>query len=318
VPAGIIGADIEALLASARTAAQACRPGGEPMANPGLAIGIALGVAASAGRVVARFSADDPVEALPIWIEQLIAESTGKESQGIIPVDGGPLPDSHDDAILISIGAEPDASADIRMRVDEPSDIGAAMFLLEFATAVAGAELGIQPFDQPDVQLAKTLATKAMAGDLPAGGPQPQPITDDLALPSERPLFVSIQAFVAPTEEATRALEDLRAILTGRLDAFVTVGYGPRFLHSTGQLHKGGPAGGWFIQFVDRSRSDLPVPETDYTFGELLAAQAAGDRAALADRDRNVTMIDLGTDVVGSIDRLVGMVAGDDEALPGR
>ncbi len=311
VPAGIIGADIEALLESGRAAAHACGPNAAAGSNPGVSLGIALGHAAKAGRVVARFGSEDPVGALPIWIEQLIAESTGKESVGIVPVDGGPLPDTLDSSVLVSIGAEPDEAADVRMRVDDPYDIGGAMFILEFATAVAGVELGIQPFDQPDVQLAKTLAHRAMSGDLPVAGTQPEPISDDFALPRARPLFVSLQAYVAPTADVAQALDDLRAVLTGRLDTFVTVGYGPRFLHSTGQLHKGGPSGGWFVQFVDRSRGDLPVPETDYTFGELIAAQAAGDRAALADRGRDLVAVDLGTDVVGSINRLVELIGGD-------
>ena len=311
VPAGIIGADIGRLLQSGAAAAAACAPEVDASANPGLLIGVALGAAASEGRIIARFGASEPVAALPIWIEQLIAESTGKDGVGVVPVDGGPMPDSNDGAVMVSIGARPDPTADIRMAVEDPHDIAGAMFLLEFATAVVGAELGIHPFDQPDVQLAKTLAHQAMQGELPAGGPQPTPIGDGARVHAEQaPRYVSVQTYVAPTNHTDAALERLRSALTERFDAFVTVGYGPRFLHSTGQLHKGGPPGGLFIQLVDHPLATQAVPETDFTFDQLIAAQAAGDRAALADRDRMVIAFDLGSDPAGGIDRVTAAVSG--------
>lgn len=309
VPAGIVGADVDRLLAAGRTMAASCGPDAEAAANPGLLLGLALGGAASRGRVIARFDASDPVSTLPVWIEQLIAESTGKDGLGIVPVDGGPLPTRTERAVTVSIGHSPDPTADVRISIEDPHDIAAAMFLLEFATAVAGAELGIHPFDQPDVQLAKSLAHRAMEGDLPEGGSRPLDISGDgtihlLAGDGPEPLYVAIQAYVAPTETVGSALEELRAAMTDRYGTFVTVGYGPRFLHSTGQLHKGGPPGGLFVQLTDRPHTELAVPEEDYTFNQLVSAQAAGDRAALADRDRSVMAFQLGGDPERGITRL--------------
>jgi transaldolase/glucose-6-phosphate isomerase len=309
VPAGIVGADVRRLLASGREAASRCGADVDVASNPGALVGLAMGSAARQGRVIARFAAGDPMPALPIWIEQLIAESTGKDGRGIVPIDGGPVPASRDRAIEVSIGSRPDPSADIRITVTDPYDIAAVMFVLEFATAVAGADVGIHPFDQPDVQLAKTLAHRAMEGDLPSGGPRPLDISGPgtlhgLAGDQEPPLYIAIQAYVAPSESAQSALDDLRVALTEHFDTFVTVGYGPRFLHSTGQLHKGGPSGGMFIQLIDRPHIELPVPEEDYTFNELVAAQAAGDRSALGDRDRSVMALQLGADPVTAIERL--------------
>lgn len=306
VPAGIVGADVQRLLASARTAAEACGPSAPAASNPGIVLGVALGSAATSGRVVAHFDASDPAGSLPIWIEQLIAESTGKDGQGIVPVDGGPIPRTSDRSVTISIGEHPDARADIRIALDDPYDIAGAMFILEVATAVAGAEIGIHPFDQPDVQLAKTLAHQAMEGRLPDGGPEPVPLGSAVVDidPDSPPLYISVQAYVEAHEATDAALTELRDVLAERHDSFVTIGYGPRFLHSTGQLHKGGPPGGIFLQLVDRPRTTMPVPETEYTFNDLVSAQAAGDRAALAGRDRTVIAIDLGNDAATGIRRV--------------
>ena len=308
VPAGIIGADVSRLLSSGRAAASMCGADVDVAANPGALMGLSMGTAAVDGRVVARFAADDPVPALPIWIEQLIAESTGKDDRGIVPIDGGPLPRKRDGAIDISVGSRPDPAADIGITVTDPYDIAGAMFVLEFATAVAGVVIGIHPFDQPDVQLAKTLAHRAMEGDLPEGGARPVDISGHgtihgLTAPSA-PLYVAIQAYVDPNDATGRALAELRTVLTERFGSFVSTGYGPRFLHSTGQLHKGGPPGGLFIQLTDRPHFELVVPEEDYTFNRLIAAQAAGDRAALADRDRTVLAFQLGSEPAAAIERL--------------
>jgi transaldolase/glucose-6-phosphate isomerase len=310
VPAGITGADVAALLASGREAAHACASGVALTENPGFVIGAILGVAATEGRRIAIFDAGSPVASLPIWIEQLIAESTGKDGRGIVPIDGGPMPLHTDDVVRVSFGERPNRESDIAITVEDPYDVAATMFVMEVATAVAGRILGIHPFDKPDVQLAKSLAHRAMDGSLPAGGVEPMRIDDPalrtLIARADLPaaLYIGLQAYIAPGAAVDAALVRLRNALTERIGPPVTLGYGPRFLHSTGQLHKGGPAGGMFIQIVDDPVTTVPVPGTDYTFNRLVAAQAAGDRSALVERGRTVIPVDLGGDTVEGIEEL--------------
>jgi transaldolase/glucose-6-phosphate isomerase len=184
------------------------------------------------------------------------------------------------------------------------------MYQFEVAVAMAGSVLGIHPFDQPDVQLAKTLATRAMAGEA-GGGPiaavaaaDPEVLQAALAafLQQARPGdYLAIQAFVEPTPQAEAALQGLRLAGRDRLRLATTVGFGPRFLHSTGQLHKGGPNTGLCLQVVDDASPDLPVPGTGYSFGRLVAAQADGDYAALAAQSRRLLRVDLDGDPVGGL-----------------
>jgi transaldolase / glucose-6-phosphate isomerase len=317
VPSGICGADVARLLASGRAGAVRCGPDVDLEENPGFVVGALLATAARRGEALARFAAVSPVPRLPVWIEQLIAESTGKEGVGIVPIDGGPTPRHPGDATTVSIGSSPDQRADIRIRLDDPYEVAGAMFVLELATAVAGEVLGINPFDQPDVQLAKSLAHRAMEGTLDETGVAPVGL-DDPGLGERlrsalhaQPRYVSIQAYVDPTTSATEALERVRAPILGRFGALTTIGFGPRFLHSTGQLHKGGPPGGVFIQLVDSAREVVAIPETDSTFNTLIAAQASGDRAALAERSRTVIAIDLGSQRLDvAAERLVELITG--------
>jgi len=303
VPAGLIGADITALLDSADRAASMCRPGGPLADNPGFTLGVLLAERSRQGIDKAQFVGSRPATSIGIWTEQLIAESTGKEGKGIVPIDGGPaLPDATD-VTVVAVGGTSETEADIAIRFDNPYDIAGAMFILEFATAVAGRCLGINPFDQPDVQLAKKLATAAMDGDLGPDKSPPIPLNDlrwvdDLmkSLHKGPTSYISVQAYVPQTPETATQLDDLRQTLTTASNAFVTIGFGPRFLHSTGQLHKGGPGGGVYLQIIDDTGETVEIPGTDSTFNELIAAQAMGDRAALVDRGRSVTAVVLGTD----------------------
>jgi transaldolase/glucose-6-phosphate isomerase len=314
VPAALIGADVGLLLDAAERAAAACSAGVPLDANPGFLVGAYLGSAALEGRPIAHFSATEPATALPIWIEQLIAESTGKDGRGIVPVDGGTVPSDATDVVTVALGASPDASAEVSIAFDDPYDVAGAMVILEVATAVAGEVLGIHPFDQPDVQVAKTLAHRAMSGELDEVGPDPAPITAPgteglvAAALATGPLYVSIQAYLATTPGSDEALRRMRARITDATGRLVTVGYGPRFLHSTGQLHKGGPPGGVFIQVTDDPHTIMPVPETEFTFNELIAGQAAGDRAALAERDRTVVAISIADDPDTGLERLAGLI----------
>jgi transaldolase/glucose-6-phosphate isomerase len=194
------------------------------------------------------------------------------------------------------------------MQLSDAFDLGQEIFRWEFAIASAGIVLGINPFDQPDVQLAKDLAKQAMSG---SGTPRSAAATDTVAVGADAALqsalrdwvsaarpndYVALQAYLAPTDAVTRLLEELRVRLRDHLRVATTAGYGPRFLHSTGQLHKGGANNGLFLQLVDDPADDVAVPETDYTFGQLIRAQAVGDYRALAQRGRRVLRVQLGAD----------------------
>ncbi|GMR01929.1 MAG: hypothetical protein BMS9Abin20_0253 [Acidimicrobiia bacterium] len=301
VPAGLVGANTEALLANAASAAVRCGPEVELLENPAFVLGASLATNALQGIDKAHIIAANPVASFPIWVEQLIAESTGKDGKGIVPVDGGPMPSRAKDGTVVPVGAREVPDATLTLLVDDPYDIAGAMFIFELATAIAGEMLGIHPFNQPDVQLAKLLAASAMAGELDDTAPAPLDIDSgdvtgairDL-LANTTPSYVSVQAYLAPTTGTDEVLEALRSVIDTRCGVYTTAGYGPRFLHSTGQLHKGGPPGGAFIQVMDKPRTELFVPETDFSFNQLITAQAAGDRAALVDRGRDVISIDLG------------------------
>ncbi len=293
LPAALIGADLEVLLASAADAAESCGGANRPLANPGAALGAIMGEAAFGGRDKLTIHAAEPVASLGSWLEQLIAESTGKEGRGIVPIDLEPMePPGAADRLHLSLGV---VSADepwARLPVAEPESLGAMMFLLEFATAVAGHVLGVHPFDQPDVQSAKDRTTEALRS--PARGEIELPSDLGQLLDSVRPPdYVAIQAFVAPSNETWGALQRARGSIGERLNVATTLGYGPRYLHSTGQLHKGGPGTGVFVQVVEDAREDREIPGADYTFGRLIAAQADGDLAALQEQGRRVARVSL-------------------------
>ncbi len=308
VPAAIIGVDIDKLLGAARTAAALCSPDTPLDSNPAFVIGAALGTRARNGRDKARFIATGSIGA---WAEQLLAESTGKNGTGIVPIDGGTPPDPSDET-LVTVDAAFEG-AEISFELETPEEIAAVMFILEAATAIAGEILDINPFDQPDVQRAKDLAGEALAGTLEDSTP-PVPVADPKAVrvvaeaASSATNYVAIQAFIARNERADRAVHALRSAIVAAFGIPVTVGYGPRFLHSTGQLHKGGPEGAAFLQFVDVPSSDVPIPGADSTFGQLIAGQATGDRSALHDADRTVVGIDLGPDPAAALERLAASI----------
>jgi hypothetical protein len=262
--------------------------------NPGALVGAALGEAALAGRDKATIAFSDPLSPLGAWLEQLLAESTGKDGTGVLPVDGellGP-PDVYgkDRLFLTTPGGDtPGPSMELPLR--GARDLGWAFFVLEFATAVAGSILGINPFDQPDVQSAKDRTGEVLAaGDIPDEPP------GDIRslLGSVRPGdYVAIQAFVDPGGATARRLPEVRSRLRDRLHVATTLGFGPRYLHSTGQYHKGGPDTGVFLQVFEEPEEDLAVPGKGFSFGRLIAAQAAGDLAALRERGRRVARVEM-------------------------
>jgi transaldolase/glucose-6-phosphate isomerase len=200
----------------------------------------------------------------------------------------------------------------------EKTDLGQEFFRWEIAIAAAGAALGIHPFNQPDVQLAKDLASKAMS-EARTGKRRGAKLKEEISSSDDAAMqeaasswtskakprdYVSVQAYISPTTEHDVALQSISEALRNRLGAAVTVGYGPRFLHSTGQLHKGGPNTVLVLQIVDQPTDDVPVPETDYTFGALIAAQALGDFTALKQRRRRALRVNLGADTKGGLERL--------------
>jgi glucose-6-phosphate isomerase len=269
-PAALLRIDLERFLDRAEEAVAACRLDGE--ANPGLELGLRLGEGWRGGRD--KVCIDDSPSGFGLWAEQLVAESTGKQGKGLVPAPGESPegPDRQRGEVL----------------VDDPYDLGAELYRWEFATAVAGHVLGINPFDQPDVQAAKDKTNEVLA----AGEPDVEPrgsLDELLAQAGERD-YVCIQAFVDPAREAELEPLIARARQTG---CVVTHGLGPRYLHSTGQLHKGGPNDGLFVQVVDETGDELSIPGRDFGFARLIRSQAAGDLAALEERGRRVIRIRL-------------------------
>lgn len=315
VPSGLIGCNIEALLAAGRAAEALCDPETPLDRNPGFMIGITMALGVEVGKDKVRFVGSGHGEHFGAWVEQLVAESTGKEGTGIVPIDGGPVRPQSSDELVVLVGSTDNGSPfDIAIELRDEPEIASAMFIMEMATAVAGAQLGIHPFNQPDVQRAKVLTTEAIEGRLGAVDPPTSIRSPDLhtivseALTGQSPTYVSIQAYLAPNATTDTALEHLQDAVVERTGSATTIGYGPRFLHSTGQLHKGGPSGGVFIQIVDRSQAHIGIPGAEFSFSELIAAQAAGDRLALTDAGRRVISIELGRETEAGLVGLTNLL----------
>ena len=328
LPAALIGMDISRLLAGAAAMAEACGPGVPASHNPALRLAAAIGEGARAGRDKLTYVCSPSVAAFGAWVEQLVAESTGKNGTGIVPVAGEPL-GSHrvysDDRLFVHmavVGEDPAGQPAaletlqaaghpvVRVTLGGLYDLGAELFRSEMAVAAAGSVLGINPFDQPDVQIAKDLAKKAMSPE-GLGGAIDEVSTDDPGSLRDRLMqwfgmlrsgdYIGIHAYLPMGGPAAPVLERMSARLRDRSRAAVTVGYGPRFLHSTGQLHKGGASNGLFLQIVDHPAPDLVIPEAGFTFGKLIEGQAAGDFQALSGRDRRVLRVRLAGDRLGAL-----------------
>jgi transaldolase/glucose-6-phosphate isomerase len=344
VPAALVGVDIETLLGQALAMACNCQTCNCVVYgdNYGAWLGVVLGELYSAGRDKVTFITSPMLGNLSDWVEQLVAESTGKEGKGILPVVGEPLgpPQVYgDDRLFVYLRLdgdefsldEQDAAVQaledagqpvVRLRLRDLYDLGEQFFLWEMATAVAGYRLGINPFDQPNVEAAKVLAREAVAaysetGTLP--GDEPAPLTRaalaGFLAQAQGGDYVSIQAWVQPSAEVDAALRALRTRVRDRLWLATTVGYGPRFLHSTGQLHKGDGGNGLFIQLTADDPRDVPIPDgagqpgSSMSFGVLKMAQALGDKQALLGAGRRVIRFHLGDDVVGGIELLAEALA---------
>jgi len=333
LPATLVGVDVARLLDRAVAMIRACGPGAPTVENPGAWLGAILGELAKSGRDKVTFAVSPAIASFGDWVEQLVAESTGKEGQGILPVVGEPLGTVGVygfDRLFVHLRLEGDETLDadlaaleaaghpvVRFNLHDVYDLGGQFFLWELATAVAGYRLGINPFNQPNVESAKAQARKMIAeykekGVLP--GVESAPLTaralNEFLAQAQPGDYISLQAYVQLTDETDAALAELRLKLRDKLRLATTVGYGPRFLHSTGQLHKGDRGNGLFIQFTHDPPQDAAIPdeagkpESSVTFGVLIAAQALGDRQALLDNERRVIRFHLGSDVVGGLKKL--------------
>jgi glucose-6-phosphate isomerase len=290
LPAALVGVDPELLLVEAARATERCLPNGAIEENPAAVLGAVMGEAALAGRDKLTLLLPDDLAPFGAWVEQLVAGSMGKDGTGILPVDAEPRATRYgDDRLFLAIGASPVLAPSVTVPFRRLPELGGLFFVFEFAVAVAGSILGIHPFDQPNVQEAKDRTTEVLSKG--SSDVEPTGSLDDL-FQSVRPGgYVAIQAFVDPTPEAWERLQAARGRILDRLGVATTLGFGPRYLHSTGQFHKGGPPSGVFVQVFEEPQEDRGVPGRPYTFGQLIAAQAAGDLAALRARSRPVARV---------------------------
>jgi transaldolase / glucose-6-phosphate isomerase len=362
VPAALAGIDVRALLGQALRMAEACGPRASAKENPGLDLGAVLAEAARAGRDKATFFLSPGVRTFGDWVEQLIAESTGKEGKGILPVVGETIggPEVYgNDRLFVHI----QLNSEVRERIDPKLDalkaaghplvsftlpdklaLGQEFYRWEVATATAGSLLGINAFDQPNVQESKD-NTNRLLGEFRTQGklPENEPVTaaGDLKLYCDastcaalekigkemgdngsqletlltgflhqvRPGdYVALMAYLEPASAYKAMLRAVRMQIRDALRVATTLGFGPRFLHSTGQFHKGGPANGLFIQITSDDAEDLPVPGEPYTFSVLKRAQALGDLQSLQRRNRRVVRIHVGEKIKSGLDQLLKAV----------
>lgn len=338
VPAALAGADVQALLQGAEIAAAGCRPLDTRLATVGLWLGAAIGELAAHGRDKLTFLIDPPLEAWALWAEQLVAESTGKASLrpehsdhavGILPVADEPLGavaaygddrvflhlrntderrDAHDQLLTeLAAAGHPTITVEYSA-ADAATALGSLFFTAEFATAIAGWVLAINPFDQPNVQEAKDNTARALAAGTAAPPDAHDHELQQLLAGAAPPSYVAIMAYVAPSEEFDAAVAALRAAIRDATQATTTFGYGPRFLHSTGQLHKGGPKHGRFLQLVGTDGPEVGIPGRAFDFETLKAAQAIGDLETLRHHGLPAQRVSLGADRVASLVHLTDRI----------
>ena len=296
-PAALIGADVGQLAMRAQEMFDACRRT-MPSENPGALLGAVLGEAVLAGRDKLTLVLPDELRELGVWIEQMVAESLGKEGTGVVPIEGEPLagPETYgEDRLFVALGEHEGLDAleaagqpVVRLPYSDAAQLPAEFARWEIATAIAGHILGVQPFDQPNVQDAKDATARVLAA--PAPPPQTPPLAEVLSS-LQAGDYLALLAYLPRTPEHAETLQNLRLLLRDRHGVATTVGFGPRYLHSTGQLHKGGPPSGVFVQIVRDEPVDAPVPGKPYTFAQLKAAQAQGDLEALLARGRRVARV---------------------------
>ncbi|HWF59838.1 MAG TPA: glucose-6-phosphate isomerase [Nitrospira sp.] len=328
VPAALLGIDIVRLLDRAAGMAEQCRQQKDVEANPGAYLGAAMGSLAKTGRDKVTVIASPSLSTFGLWVELLLAESTGKEGTGLIPVAQEPVlrPQAYgidrffvylklkgdkthtlDQAVQALVKAEQPV---VQFNLRDRYDVGAEFFRWEFATAIAGHLLGIHPFDQPNVQESKdntnrVLETFQSTEQLPEqANSHPKNVAQDLSSRIQPSTYVSVLAYTTPSRSFETAVHRLRKALMARHRVVTTFGYGPRYLHSTGQLHKGGPNTGVFLKLVDRMTPDVPIPGKPFSFGTLAKAQATGDIQSLSAHDRHAVRIQLGRDQAATVNTI--------------
>jgi transaldolase/glucose-6-phosphate isomerase len=347
VPAALIGIDIKALLDRSHAMVESSGNAVGAHDNAAVRLGAALAGLAQAGRDKVTLVLSHKLRGLGPWIEHLLAESLGKDGKGLVPVDDEPLgpPAVYgEDRIFVAVTLEGDTSQAaalsalevaghpvIRISLREPLDLGAEFFRWELATAAAGVVLGVNPFDEPDVARAKE-KTAALLGawkksknlpEWPAdaeenalvlmtnSGTRPAGVSQGLQAflgQAQAGDYIAIQAYLAPTADTQRRLQELRTLLRDRLKLATTVAFGPRYLHSTGQLHKGGRPSGLFIQLTGEDKEDMAIPGAGYGFSTLKAAQALGDLQALRDAGRRVVRVHVGGKQAEGVEQLILML----------
>jgi len=350
VPAALYGLNISALLDGARAMRLACGAAGAVPDNPGLALGVALGVLAKAGRDKLTLITPPALSSLGLWLEQLLAESTGKQGKGILPVAGEPLGAPEDygtDRVFVYVGYEatPDEANHARLRALEATGhpvillslpdnvaLGAEFYRWEIAVAVVGIVLGINPFDQPNVQESKLATDRVMQvvteqGHLPDPGPAAAEASgvsyyaDQTGANAQAVLkaffaqarpgdFLNLQAYLHESDQLNEQIAEFRQRVQHGLRIATTSGYGPRFLHSTGQYHKGGPNTGLFVQLTANHPRDLPLPGRTYTFGTFENAQAQGDLETLRHYGRRTLHLHLGANAETGLASVLRELAG--------
>ncbi|MGQ0812217.1 MAG: glucose-6-phosphate isomerase [Nitrospiraceae bacterium] len=333
VPAALLGLDVSKLIERGIAMASACRKSAPPADNPGAYLGAVMGAMGREGRDKITVVASPRIDAFGLWAEQLIAESTGKEGKGLIPIAQEPLaspPAYGTDRVFIYLRLHGDANQSldrqiqilqhagqpvVRLTLNDRYDVAGEFFRWEFATAIAGSILGIHPFDQPNVQESKDNTGRVLkeveaTGRLPQASraPSHMALKTLLANPGSG-RYLAILAYMTPSRLIDSALRTLRKAILTSAHIATTNGYGPRYLHSTGQLHKGGPKTGLFLQLLEDMTPDLSIPGKGYTFGTLAQAQAAGDLQSLEVHGRAVMSVRLGKQPIATIKAMARTLA---------
>jgi RpiB/LacA/LacB family sugar-phosphate isomerase len=347
VPAALVGIDIRALLDRSHAMVEACGNAVGARENAAVRLGAALAGLGKAGRDKVTLVLSRKLRGLGAWIEQLLAESLGKDGKGLVPVDDEPLgpPGVYgEDRVFVAVTLDGDAAYDselnaledaghpvIRIGLREPLEVGAEFFRWELAIAAAGVVMGVNPFNEPDVTRAKENTASLLgawkkskklpewpadaeengvvlmtnSGKKAAGVPQGIQAFLGQAQPGD---YIALQAYLAPTADTWIRLQELRMLLRDRLKLATTVAFGPRYLHSTGQLHKGGPPNGMFIQITGDDKEDVAIPGAGYGFSTLKAAQALGDLQALRDSGRRVIRVHVTGKQTEGVEQLIQLV----------
>ena len=329
VPAALMGVNIEALLHGAQVAEQNCAHYDSSESNSGLWLGAAVGEMARQGRDKLTFFVSQPIESFGLWVEQLIAESTGKHGRGILPVADEPLGEPEvygEDRVFVYLHDPDGANEELEEGLEAlslanhptltlatrgASDLGRIFFLAEFAVAVAGWVLEINPFDQPNVQEAKDNTQRVLdSGSIPQFASADDDALRALLSDAGPPHYVDIQGYLPYSGELEAAVAELREVIRRATHAATTFGYGPRFQHSTGQLHKGGPPVGRFLQLVNQPTRDAEIPGAGYSFAKLIAAQAAGELQTLHNHGLSAERVELEGDPAQAVRDLTQRIRG--------